>query len=1119
MKSVTEWLVSLGLGEYSQRFSESAIDFSVLPDLTEQDLKELGVLLGHRRKLLRAISELNESARRPAHLGGESVRRDDAERRQVTVMFCDLVGSTALAARLDPEDMRTVMSAYHTCLAKVIGVHVGIVAQYLGDGVLAYFGYPHAHEDDAAQAVRAGLALVNAVADLKTDCVAQLRVRVGIATGTVVVGELPGDGADRKQAVVGETPNLAARLQALAEPGTVVICAGTRRLTRGHFEYRDLGPVALRGYAHAAPVWQVLGLSGVESRFEAEHRTRLAPLLGRDEEIELLLRRWRRARLGEGRVVVLTGEPGIGKSHIVLALHQELQTEPHIELRYFCSAHHTNSALFPFICQLERAAHFERGDSPQVKLDKLDALLARSGPNSDHAVALLAELLSLPSTDRHPLPDLTPQKRKQMTWAAIAAQLDGLAARKPVLMIVEDVHWIDPTSLDLVTLLVERIHARAVLLVITTRPEFMPPWPSHAHATTVPLTRLNRRDGALLVERVTGGKSLPGEVMNQILNRAEGVPLFVEELTKTVLESGLLQQREADCALDGPLPLFAIPTTLHASLVARLDRLAQAKDVAQIGAVVGREFSYELLHALAGLPGEKLAAALGELVRSELVYCRGEAPEAVYTFKHVLVRDAAYAGLLKSRRVQLHAAIASTFEQKFPEIVAAQPETIANHLTEAGLTERAVGYWLQAGKNAAARSATLEAIAHLNRGIDAASTLPEGPARDRIELDLQFALAPCAIATQGAASKSALAAFQRARELCERLGDPPEYLQVMFWIATASVVRGELPQALEADVELLRRAESRGDKPAWLNAIRGQAMILLFMGRVVEAREVVQQAVDAFDAADEALQLAARAAGQDCGVASLALMSWASWLLGQVDSAAVQAHAAVLRAEAIDHAHTRAYAYYYASVVHALRGEPADAYRYAERCLTLSEEHGFRHWRGLSRAVRGICMHTMDPSSVSPEEVAGALAEYLGAGYQLGITALYILLCPALLLHRRPDAGIEAIDQGLAMVSHNSERLFEAELCRLKARALLACGASEALGQAESWLGRALATARDQHARSLEIRAATDLAALWIDQGRRDEARDLVAPIHAWFSEGSETHDLKQARALLDRLA
>jgi class 3 adenylate cyclase/tetratricopeptide (TPR) repeat protein len=1113
VRTIAEWLASLGLSEYAQRFAENYVDASVLPDLTDQDLADLGVPLGHRRKILRAIAELDGAA--PAEVATEPVPRDEAERRHLTVMFCELAGSAALSARLDPEEMWRVIGSYHACIGEVVDRHHGMIARYMDDGVLAYFGYPRAQEDDAEQAVRAALALVDAVANLRTNVDAALQVRIGIATGTVVVSELLVDETPAEQAVVGETPNLAARLQTLAEAGTVLICPQTHRLTGGHFDYRDLGALALKGWAEPVQVWQVLGPSGVESRFEAMHKTKLQPLFGREEEIELLLRRWRHATQGEGRVVLLTGEPGIGKSHIALALGERLQGEPHIALRYFCSAHHTNSALFPFIGQIERAGGFERSDSVTEKLSKLDALVAQSTIDPER-VAVLANLLALPASDHFRLQELSPQKRKEKTFAALLAQLDGLAARRPVFMIFEDIHWIDPTSLELLAATVEHVPQLRVLLLITTRSEFTPPWPSYPHTTTIPLTRLDRRAGAALVERVTSGKKLPKEVTDEILARTDGVPLFIEELTKTVLESGLLQERDGQYVLERPLPPLAIPTTLHASLMARLDRLAPVREVAQIGAVAGREFHYELLHAVARMPREKLEEALGQLVRSELIFRRGESPHAVYTFKHTLVRDAAYASLLKSRRAHLHAAIANALEQQFPDIVQTQPETLAHHLTEAGLIEKAIGYWLPAGKNAAQRSANLEAIAHLQRGIELTGRLPLDAGRDRSELDFQLVLGPCLIATHGPAASTAVATFTRARELCERLGEPPEYLQVMFWLATVNVVRGELPQALEAVDGMPSAAETRGNRGALLNVIRGRAMILMFMGRIVEAREQLERAVEMFGTSEEADRLAARAAGQDAGVAMLVLKAWVFWLLGQVDEAVACMAAALERADAVQHAHTYAYAWYYASVLHALRGEPAIAQGYAERCLAISEQHGFRQWLGLAHAIRGISAAVLNASAGRLDEVKTALDQYQRAGYQLGVTAQFVLLCPALLLRNESEAALELIDHGLAIVSHNSERFFEAELYRLKARALLVRGAPNA--EVESLLDQALQTAHGQQARSLELRAATDLARLWRDQGKRIEARDVLSSIYGRFTEGFETRDLKDAKELLVQL-
>jgi predicted ATPase/class 3 adenylate cyclase len=1115
MTGIAEWLASIGLGEYAERFRENAIDLSVVRDLTEQDLKDLGVLLGHRRKMLRAIVELQGEVPRTPQVGAKPASADHAGRRQLTVMFCDLVGSSALSARLDLEDLRAVMGTYHRCIAEVVARNEGVIARYMGDGVLAYFGYPQAHEDDAEQATRAGLALVDAVASLRTDPATELQVRVGIATGMVVVGDLTGEGSAQEQTVIGETPNLAARLQTFANPGTVLISESTHRLTDGHFEFRNLGPVALKGWAEPIPAWQVLGTTEVESRFEAQHKTRLAPPIGRDEEIEMLLRRWQHARRGEGCAVMLIGEPGIGKSHIALALDERLQAEPHITVRQFCSAHHTNSALYPFTRQLERAARFERGDPPAEKFAKLEALLVRA--DADRVLLPLANLLSLPPSERYRIPELSPQKRKEMTLAAFLTQLNRLAARQPVFVIVEDVHWADPTSLELLTMTLEQLPRLRVLLLITARPEFTPPWPGHAHVTTISLTRLNRRNGAALIERVTAGKTLPEEVMDQILARTDGVPLFVEELTKTVLETGLLHEQGDHYVLNRPLPPMAIPTSLHASLMARLDRLAPVREVAQIGAVVGREFSYELLSTVAGLPKERLEEALAQLVRSELIFCRGEIPQAVYTFKHALVRDAAYSGLLKSRRAALHATIADAFEQRFPEIVETQPETLAHHLTEAGLFQKAEAYWLRAGKKAAMRSANLEAIAHLQRGIEASGHLPDSARKDRLELDFQFALGPCLIATQGPASNKTMATFARARELCERLGDPPEQLQVMFWLTTASVMRGELPVAEETITALLQLAEARDDRPTLLNAMRGQAMIRLFMGRLTGAHEAIERAYEAFEASSEEDRLAARVAGQDAGVADLALMSWALWLLGHADTALTRVNVAIQRADAISHPHSQAYACYYACILHALRGEFLTAQGHAERCIALSEEHGFRQWR-LARAIRGICVASLEPSPSALGEIRAALDEYRSAGYQLAITALYVLLCPPLLIGHDYEAALELIEHGLATTSRNSERILEAELYRLKARVLVVRGGPDVEAEAQALLEQALNTARSQHAKTLELRAAMDRAALWIDQGRREEALNFLAPIYASFTEGFETHDLKEAKVILDGL-
>jgi class 3 adenylate cyclase len=648
------WLRRNGLEQYAQTLRDNAIDADVLRDLTDDHLRELGLPLGARLKLLRAVARLGTSEQPPASPEiTPTAPRTDAERRQLTIMFCDLVGSTALSTRFDPEDMQEIVGAYHRCCADLIVKAGGFVARYMGDGVLVYFGYPQAHEHDAERAVRAGLALVEAVPKLKTAAGAPLQVRVGIATGIVVVGDLIEAETTQEHEVVGETPNLAARLQALAEPGTVVISSSTHRLTGGLFHYRDLGPVALKGFAETVPVWQALGASAAESRFEAL-RASATPLVGRGEEINLLLCRWEQAKGGEGAVVLLSGEPGIGKSRIAQTILERLSGEPHTRLRLFCSPHHQDTALYPSITQLDRAAGFRRDDTDEQRLTKLEAVLALAANDLGEAVPLLAALLSIPTGDRYPALDLTPQKRKEKTLRSLVAQVEGLAARQPVLLVVEDAHWADPTSLELFDLIVERASRLPLLAIVTFRPEFVPPWVGRPQVTLISLNRLPRRLRAEMIAHVTGGKVLPQEIADQITDRTDGLPLFIEELTKAVVESGLLVETGDQYVATGPVTALAIPTSLQASLLARLDRLAPTRDVAQIAAALGRHFSHELISAVAAMPRQQMDDALAQLVNAELIFRRGTPPDAEYTFKHALVQDAAYGTLLRSRRQQIH---------------------------------------------------------------------------------------------------------------------------------------------------------------------------------------------------------------------------------------------------------------------------------------------------------------------------------------------------------------------------------------------------------------------------------------------------------------------------------
>ena len=726
---VVVWLRSLGLGKYEAAFRENEIDETVLPGLTHENLKELGVTaLGHRLKLLDAIAALHNDAggKAPAvdtatTSSAPSARPEDrAERRQVTVMFSDLVGSTALSARMDPEDLREVISAYQKCVADTVGRSGGFVAKYMGDGVLIYFGYPQAHEDDAERAVRAGLELVPAVSDLKTR--AALQTRVGIATGLVVVGDLIGSGASQEQAIVGETPNLAARLQGIAESNSVVIAEGTRKLLGNLFELENLGTQDLKGVAEPVRAWAALRPASVEGRFEAFHASGLTELVGREEELDLLLRRWSKAKSGEGQVVLLSGEPGIGKSRMTAALLERLATEPPTRLRYFCSPQHTDSALHSIISQMVRAAGMAHDDSPQAKLDKLDALLAQTSTSIQDA-ALFAEMLSLPNDGRYPAIELTPEQRRQKTLEALTAQLAGLASRHPVLMIIEDAHWVDPTSLEVFGRTVDQIKTLPVLLIITFRPEFDAPWAGRSHVTSLTLNRLGEREAAAIIARIVGNKDLPADVTAEIVERTDGIPLFVEEMTKAVLEAEGEGAAESAVATI-PSPSIGVPASLHASLMARLDRLGPAKEVAQIGAAVGREFSHALLQAVVRKPETEFQSALDRLVIAGLLFRQGVPPHATYLFKHALVQDASYGTLLREARRALHARIAETLEQAFPDITENQPEVLARHCAEAGLVDKATTLWGKAGLRSLERSALIEAIAQLKRALEQVATLP-----------------------------------------------------------------------------------------------------------------------------------------------------------------------------------------------------------------------------------------------------------------------------------------------------------------------------------------------------------------------------------------------------------
>jgi len=1114
------WLRSLGLEQYEAVFRENAIDETVLPDLTDQDLEKVGVLLGHRRRLLRAIAALENTEKGSSAIPSAaaspplSLPRDAAERRQVTVMFCDLVGSTALSARMDPEDLREVISAYQKCVAETAHRFGGFVAKYMGDGVLVYFGYPQAHEDDAERAVRAGLEMIAAVGGLKTR--APLQIRVGIATGLVVVGDLIGSGEAQERGIVGETPNLAARLQSIAEPNTVVVAEDTRKLLGNLFELRDLEARELKGVAGPVRAWVALRLGVVEGRFEALHGGGLTALVGREEESEQLLRRWRRVQAGEGQVVFLSGEPGIGKSHLTVALAEQVGSERHTRLRYFCSSQHTDSALFPIITHLERAAGLDRNEAPADKIVKVEAMLGGSGIEwASDDVGLICELLSITVDGPYRSPDLSPRKRKERTLVLLLGLIEALAARQPVLMIFEDAHWIDPTSQELLATLVERMIGWRVLLVITARPEFAPPWPSHSHITVVALMRLSRGDGATLIDRVAGGM-LPAEVADQILSRADGVPLFLEELTKTVLDGDFLEDRNGQYVLGKPLPALAIPTTLHASLMARLDRSALAKEIAQIGAAIGREFSYALLRAVVAIDEATLHEALSKLEDAELASCRGEPPESIYSFRHALVQDTAYSSLLKSRRQQLHRQIAEALRDRFSSLADAEPEIIAHHFTQANLAEPAIEWWTKAGEQALHRSAYVEAVSHYKKAISVAEELGDGPQALRRRLRLQIACGQALISARGHGALETTAAFARARELAAEIDDATERFSVYYGLWAGGYVRGEHAAMEEVAQLMLREIETHPNMPESVVAYRVVGTTFWSGGDYINGRQYLEKAVAAIGPeSDKSLALRF---GQDPGVSAAIYAALVLFGLGEIDRARFLAEGGIGRALRSGHTPTVVYGQFLMCAFETLAAGAQHAAPYAKATAMLGREHGMPVWIAVGTFYDGWARSCTGDLERGIAELRRGLALCHEVGVLNWIAQMVVIGAPAEADAGNVEEGLAAIDEFIAEEQPIKQRWLDAELHRQRGLLLLRRAPAEPEA-AEAAFRRAIATARNQQTKTFELRASLTLAQLWRDQGKRREAHDLLAPVYGCFTEGFNTLDLKEAKTLLDELA
>ena len=945
MTSFGHWLTEIGLESYASVLAQNEVDFDVLASLTEADLLALGLPLGARKRLLQAVAKLDgqgaaEALAPPTASSALSPsptpEPPTGERRQLTVMFCDLVGSTALSEKLDPEELRSLLHNYRTVCGKVIARYEGFVARYVGDGILTYFGWPQAHEEDAERALRSALEIVQAVK--RASSTEALSVRIGIATGPVVVGEQAGVGEQSKLAV-GSTPNLAARLQGLAAADQIVIASSTRRLVGNAFELADLGEHALKGIAEPVHAWQVQSALVAEVRFEATRGgAALTPFVGRDEELGLLFARWKQTRDGEGQIVLLSGEPGIGKSRITQILRERLADEAHIRLSYQCSPYHTHSAFYPIIAHLERAAGFERDDGVEAKLDKLEALLALEPDQLPTIAPLIAALLSLP-IDRYPPRMLSPQKQKELTMIALADQVIRLAQQQPVLMIMEDMHWIDPSTMDLLNLMPERVRGAPVLMLLTYRPEFAAPWAGQENVTPLTLNRLPRRFGLTLVENVTRGKALPEEVLDQILAKTDGVPLFVEELTQNILESGFLTETPDRYELKGPLPALAIPSSLQDSLMARLDRLASAKEIAQVGACIGREFSHELLAAVSPLAPADLEGGLQKLVDSGLVLRRGMPPQVTYSFKHALVQDAAYESLLKSRRQTIHEQIARALQAQFTEQINTQPELLALHLTKAGLIDEAVPNWLAAAQLAAAGTRYSEALSHVDSGLAIVAQVTND-SRINLEVSLLVAGTFCHFALAGYSSETAARMLARVEFALDLVKDQNIVGSALFAIGVHAWARADFQKAVATYERLAALADEAGDIDRKVFAYSSLGALLTNVTQFARSRRLLEFAIEKYQP-ERHFQFV-YATGQDLKTLSCAWMGLICLYTGHADEARRYTQMGIAHSEAIAHPFTLSLSFSLAGVVLAEAGDCEDAIRVCRRCIELCERETAR---------------------------------------------------------------------------------------------------------------------------------------------------------------------------------
>ena len=1057
--------------------------------------------------------------------------RPEGERRQLTVLFCDLVGSTELSARLDPEEMGDVVRAYYEMVDEVVRRFDGHVAKYLGDGVLVYFGYPQAHEDDPVRAITAALGMLVDLPVLNArvqERVPQMRdrslaVRMGVHTGLVVVGDFGAGSSVEAGAIVGDTPNLAARLQGVAASNTVVISDATRRLVTGIFVLEDLGRHELKGVSEPMQLFRALRASGMRSRLDLANAATLTPLVGRQQQVGLLLDLWEHVQDGRGQVALISGDAGMGKSRLLQVLRERLAEHAHSWLECRCSPYHENSALYPIVELLEQGLLFAPEHSVADKIARLEAGLHYGGFSVPEALPLFTSLLSLPLPEGVVPLVLSPEAQRRKTLEALVKWFLALSAAQPIVLVVEDLHWVDPSTVEVLSMLVEQVPTVAALLVFTFRPNFQPPWAPRSHLSQVTVPRLTRTQSITMATSVAG-KPLPQAVTEQLVVKTDGVPLFVEELTKMVLESGQLEDRGQRFELRGSLPTLAIPSTLQDSLMARLDRLGPTKEVAQLGATLGREFTYELLAALSPLGQGSLDQALTELVQAELLYQRGSPPHATYTFKNTLIQEAAYYSLLRTKRQQYHRGVAKALEERFPETVAAQPELLAYHYSEAGIAASAIEYWRRAGERETQRSANLEAIHHFQRALQITLEMPDGQERAQRELELQLALGVPQQAVKGISSPEAGATYSRARELCESLGETPHIFPALHGLWRFYLVRGDLRTAKQMAGSLSQLADALHDRDFELQAAWAEGATALWMGEFTTARSRCEHAITLYDF--DRHSPSALTYGSDPETTALCYLAMALWFLGYADQAVARINDAVASARRSAHPFSLAWAAAIAAGIYQFRRDHEPAGASAVDAVALSTEQGFPVWLGVGLVLHGWALAAGGDAIGALPLQEQSTSTFASAGQELAATWVLALASEIHTAAGHTAQVLPLLTGGLALAEKNSERWYEAELHRLQGEAVIAdCGFRNAeleqgnpQSEAEECFRRAIEIARSQQAKSFELRAATSLARLLRHQRKAAEAQDLLAPIYAWFTEGFETRDLKEAKLLLAEL-